>query len=80
MIEVEYIQDEIYYWLVFTVFFSILSVIGAALFVASYKLMVYLREKKLKKKAWNEFGLVPNFDNTRHNLTNRTLNSMHSAS
>ena len=72
MIEIEYTQDtqdEIYYWLVFTVFFSVLSVIGACLFVSGYKLMIYFREKKIKKKGRIEYGLIPNFENTDHNLT-----------
>jgi hypothetical protein len=71
MFEIEYVQDtqdEIYYWLVFTVFFSSLSVLGATLFVIGYKLMIYLRDKKIKKKGRIEYGLVPNFDNTKHNM------------
>jgi len=57
MIEVEFIQDEIYYWLVFTVFSSVLAVIGATAFVISYKLMVYLRKKRLHQKARNQYFL-----------------------
>lgn len=55
MIEVEFIQDEIYYWLVFTVFSSVLAVFGAIIFVISYKLMIYLRMKRLYRKARSEY-------------------------
>lgn len=55
MIEVEFIQDEIYYWLVFTVFFSGLTVFGATMFVISYKTMIYLRKQRLHRKARNEY-------------------------
>jgi hypothetical protein len=56
-IELENDQDEIYYWLVFTVFFSVLSVIGSALFVVSYKLMLYFRKKRIMEKARSKFAL-----------------------
>ncbi len=56
-IEIEYEQDEIYYWLIFTVFFSSMSVLAACLFVISYKYMLYLRKKRLKNKVKSEFEL-----------------------
>jgi hypothetical protein len=57
MADIEYIiQDDIYYWLVFTVFFSIASIIGAIIFIATYKFMVYLRDERLRKKAKKELG------------------------
>lgn len=55
MIQVEFTQDEIYYWLVFTVFFSLLAIFGATMFVISYKLMIYLRKKRLIQKAKDEY-------------------------
>lgn len=55
MIEVEFVQDELYYWLLFTVLSSALAVIGAVAFVVSYKVMIYLREKRLYRKARQEF-------------------------
>lgn len=55
MIEVEIVQDEIYYWLLFTVISSVLAVVGAVAFVLSYKIMVYLRKKRLYRKARQEF-------------------------
>lgn len=55
MIEVEIVQDEIYYWLLFTVISSVLAVIGAVAFVLSYKIMIYLRKKRLYRKARQEF-------------------------
>ena len=69
MVDVEYIQDDIYYWLVFTVFFGSVSVIGSALFVISYKIMVKLRIKRLRSKAHEEFGLVPDFDDVKQNFS-----------
>ena len=57
MVEIEYIiQDDIYYWLVFTVFFSIASIVGAIIFIATYKFMVHMRNERLKKKAKREIG------------------------
>lgn len=68
LIQIEYSQDDIYYWLVFTVFFSSLSLIGAVLFVSTYTYMVYLRRKRLEEKGCQEYGLKKNFDNTNHDL------------
>lgn len=60
MVEIEYVQDDIYYWLVFTVFFSMASIIGAIVFVSSYKVMVCLRNERLKSKVSKEFNLLEN--------------------
>jgi hypothetical protein len=58
MVEIEYIQDDIYYWLVFTVFFSVASIVGAIIFVITYKIMVYMRNERLRKKAFEN----PDYD------------------
>jgi hypothetical protein len=57
-VELENDQDEIYYWLVFTVFFSVLSVIGAAAFVIAYKVMLHLRKKRIMEKVRSKFALL----------------------
>lgn len=58
MIEVEIRQDDTYYWLVFTIFFSVVAVVGAALFVISYKIMLCLRRKRLGEKALQQKNRV----------------------
>ena len=58
MVEIEYIQDDIYYWLVFTVFFSVASIVGAITFVITYKVMVHMRNERLRKKAFEN----PDYD------------------
>ena len=55
--ELEYEHDEIYYWLVFTVFFGSMCVAGACLFVLTYKCMVCMRKKRIENKAKSEFAL-----------------------
>ena len=51
MIEIEYVQDEIYYWLVFTVFFSVLAVFGGAAFVVTFQVMLCMRRARIERKA-----------------------------
>jgi hypothetical protein len=41
-------------WEFFTVMFGILSVIGATLFVISFNIAIYKRDKRIEKKAINE--------------------------
>lgn len=72
MIEIEITQDEIYYWLIFTVFFSSLSVIGATIFVISYKIMICLRSKRLKQKVHYQYKLMPDMATTESQNFNET--------
>jgi hypothetical protein len=57
--------DELYDWLLFTIIFGILSMIGAFLFVFSYKIMILLRRRRLEEKAEAEFGLREDFNDVK---------------